>query len=209
MVISLDETYQMLFEQEEERLKITRDAASVSNKFRTKPQGILIQDTYNNPFLPIRPRPRLDTSKMDLKEVYQRARENYGTFASDFLPWHYVVEMVGNRYYVFNTRPIDTKFPLYNREVLKFTERKKTWDMVTDAFLKDNIFDISEAIHVCIIGDTNIDIYTKRMYEKMARTCMTPFYRTYRIPKGLFQRTFPLNIGKKFNMDMLIKFNTR
>ena len=208
MLIGLDETYQMLYEQEE-RLKITRDAAGVANKFRTKPQGILIQDTYNNPFLPIRPRPRLDTSKMDLKEVVQRARENYGKFASDFLPWHYVVELVGNRYYVFNTRPIDTKFPLYSREVLKFEKRKETWDAVTNMFFRDNIFDIAEAIHICIIGDTNIDIYTKRLYEKLARTCMTPFYRMYRFPKGLFQRTFPLNIGKKFNIDMLVKFNTR
>ena len=208
MFINLEETYQMLYEQEE-RLKITRDAAGVANKFRTKPQGILIQDTYNNPFLPIRPRPRLDTSKMDLKEVFQRARENYGKFASDFLPWHYVVELVGNRYYVFNTRPIDTKFPIYTNEVLKFEKRKDSWDDVTKMFFKDNIFDIAEAIHICVIGDTNIDIYTKRLYEKLARTCMTPFYRTYKFPKGLFQRTFPLNIGHKFNVDMLVKFNSR
>ena len=208
MFIGLDETYQMLFEADE-RLKITRDAASISNKFRTKPQGILLQDTYNNPFIPIRPRPRLDTAKMDLKEVVQRARESYGKFTSDFLPWHYVVELVGTRYYVFNTRPIDMKFPLYTREVMKFTERKKSWDVVTNMFFKENIFDIAEAIHVCVIGDTNIDIYTRRIYEKLARTCMTPFYRIHKFPKGLYQRTFPLNIGKNFNVDMLVKFNTR
>lgn len=209
MNVNVEDTYKILNEATNERLDITRDAASISNKFTMKPQGFLIQDSYNNPFLPVRPRPRLDTSKMDLIHLFKRVRENYGRFSMDFLPWHYVVEFIGNRYYVFNTRPIDLKYPLTTNEVLTFEKRKETWDEITNLFMTDKIFDISEAIHICIIGDSNSDIYTKKIYELIGRSCIVPFVRYFKIPQGVFQRTFPLNIGNKFNIDYISKFTTR
>lgn len=209
MIVNVDKTYEMLQEAVQERLNISRDAASISNKFTTKPQGFIIQDSYNNPFLPVRPRPRVDTSKMDLIELFKRVRENYGRFSMNFLPWHYVVEFITDRYYVFNTRPIDLRYPLTNNEVDKFVERKKDWDNITKLFLQDNIFDISEAIHICIIGDSNVDIYTKKIYELIGRSCIVPFIRYFKIPQGVFQRLFPLNIGRKFNIDYISKHTTR
>lgn len=208
MLVNCDSTYKILNEAVSDRLDITKDAASIANKFTTKPQGFIIQDTYNNPFLPVRPRPRVDTSKMDLIEVFKRVRENYGKFATVFLPWHYVCEMVGNRYYVFNTRPIDLRFPLTNK-VIERKDNKDNWDRVTKMFMQDKIFDVSEAIHICIVGDTNLDVYTKKAYELIGRSCITPFLRYFKLPGGLFQRTFPLNIGKRFNLDLVTKFIKR
>ena len=207
--VTIKNTYNILQELTNERLDITKDAASISNKFTLKPQGFLIQDSYNNPVLPVRPRPRLDTAKMDLVELFKRVRENYGRFSMDFLPWHYVVEFIGNRYYVFNTRPVDLKFPLTNNEVSKFEKRKESWDEITKLFMTDKIFDISEAIHICIIGDSKSDIYTKKIYELIGRSCIVPFVRYFKIPQGIFQRIFPLNIGTKFNIDYISKFITR
>jgi hypothetical protein len=210
MYVKLKNTYKILHEADSDiRLDITKDAASISNKFKIKPQGFILQDTYNNPFLPVRPRPRVDTSKMDLVEVFKRVRELYGRFSMSFLPWHYVCELVGDRYYVFNTRPIDLQFPMTTNDVLRFKERKKTWDNVTNIFMNDRVFDISEAIHICIIGDTNLDVYPKKIYEQIGRTCMVPFVRYFKLPEGLFQRTFPFNIGKRFNMNLLTKFVRR
>lgn len=209
MLVKVDKTYELISEVSQERLDITRDAASISNKFTIKPQGFIIQDSYNNPFLPVRPRPRVDTSKMDLIELFKRVRENYGKFSMDFLPWHYVVEFIGDRYYVFNTRPIDLKYPLQNKEVERFKERKKSWDAITKMFMKDKIFDISEAIHICIIGDSNVDIYTKKIYEQIGRSCIVPFVRYFKLPQGIFQRLFPLNIGRKFNIDYISKHTMR
>jgi hypothetical protein len=209
MIVNVDKTYEMLYEVTKERLDISRDAASISNKFTTKPQGFIIQDSYNNPFLPVRPRPRVDTSKMDLIELFKRVRENYGRFSMNFLPWHYVVEFIKDRYYVFNTRPSDFKYPLTNNEVEKFVERKKSWDNITKLFMQDKIFDISEAIHICIIGDSNVDIYTKKIYELIGRTCIVPYVRYFKIPQGVFQRLFPLNIGRKFNIDYISKHTMR
>ena len=207
MLVNSEDTYKILHEAAPERLDISKDVASIANKFTTKPQGFLIQDTYNNPFLPVRPRPRIDTSKMDIIEVYKRVRENYGKFSSIFLPWHYICEFVGNRYYIFNTRPIDIKYPLTRRNIDKLDSTG--WDDVTKLFLNERIFDPSEAIHICIIGDTNLDIYTKKTYETIGRMCIAPFIRYFKLPQGLFQRTFPLNIGKRFNLNYLTKFMKR
>ena len=209
MLVNVDKTYEMLHEATQERLDISRDAASISNKFTTKPQGFIIQDSYNNPFLPVRPRPRVDTAKMDLIELFKRVRENYGRFSMNFLPWHYVVEFITDRYYVFNTRPVDLRYPLTNKEVNRFKERKKNWDSITKMFMQDYIFDISEAIHVCIIGDSNVDIYTRKIYELIGRSCIVPFVRYFKLPQGVFQRLFPLNIGRKFNIDYISKYTTR
>ncbi len=183
-----------------ERIDPTKDVASIANKFTTKPKGIIITDSYNNPFFPIRPTPRIDTAKVNLIEVYRRYRENYAKFQGPFLPWHYCVEMIEDRYVVFNTRPIDMKFPITN-------SYKKEWgDETTQLFMKNNIFDISEAIHILIIGDSNLDIYTLRTYEIIGRICILPFIRYFKLPEGIFQRTFPLNMGKRFKIDLITKF---
>ncbi len=203
---NINESYQIL--NERERLQSSREMISVSNKIRNRPKGIIIQDSYNNPFLSIRPRPQLDTSKVDLIEIHKRYKELYSKFYSDFLPWHYCIELVEDRYTVFNTRPIDMKFPITNEEIKKRDDLLK-WDDLTNIFFKENLFDISECIHVMIIGDSNIDIYTNRIYKIIGRVCISPFLRYFKLPEGIFQRTFPLNLGKKFKINILEKYVRR
>jgi hypothetical protein len=209
--VDFNNTYSLLFEQslgQNKRVDFSRDQVALHNKFHTKPQAIIITDTYNNPFFPIRPRPVIDTSKFDLLEIYRRYKELYTKFTSLFLPWHYCIEFVDDQYVVFNTRPIDTIFPITNNEAKKDFLNAKP-DEITSRFLKDNVYDISQCIHICIIGSTDKDIYTRRFYELLARTCIVPFLRQYKINPGINTGIFGFNIGPKLNMNLLIKFNKK
>jgi len=203
MLINYKKTYELL----EERVISAKDASSIHNKFTTKPQGILIQDSYNNPFFPIRPEPKIDTSKLNLSIVFKRYRELYSQTKSVFLPWHYCIELVDDQYFVFNTRPLDMKFPFTSNE-MKIIQKKYDieWDEPTKMFFKENIFDISESIHVCLIGSSNLDIYTQNTYSLIGKTCITPLLKQYKLPGGLFQRVFPLNIGPRFKFELISRF---
>jgi len=203
-IVPLNETFELL-QEKSDRVSTARDAASNTNKFITRPQGVLVQDSYNNPFFPIRPKPRLDTSKMDLKEVHLRYRELHSRTKSLFLPWHFCVEMVQDRYYVFNTRPLDMKFPI-DSLLASSRDESKNWDEITKMFMTDKIYDINEAIHVCVVGDSNLDVYTRKIYEIIGRSCIVPTLRQYKLPGGLFQRVFGLNLGHRFNLDYIAKF---
>lgn len=200
MNVNLEQTLELLGEQ----IDISsRDDISRRNHITGKPLGVLIQDTYNNPFFPIRPSPIIDTSKLDLIEVQQRYRELYLKRQSYFLPWHFCIEMVNDRYFVFNTRPINLKFPINSNQAKK--SLTDNWEVDTIAFMDMNIFDITDAIHVCIVGDSNKDIYTKQFYEIMGRTAIVPIVEYFKLP-GLYQRIFTLNTGRKFNFDIISKF---
>ena len=214
MLISLEETYKLITEDDVDvlvnelpRIDSTKDHPSIANKFNVKPQGIIITDSYNNPFFPIRPRPRIDTSKMELFEVYMRFRELYSEFGVTLLPWHYVIEFINNRYFVFNTRPLDMKFPVSNIDVMD--KRQDSWNDATKQFMKEQVFDIREGIHILLVGDSGLDVYTKKFYELLGRTCIAPFIRFFKLPEGLGQRTFFLNIGSKLNQKIITKFTRR
>jgi len=205
MFIPLNKTYKII---NENRVLSARDDVNTKNRFINRPQGILIEDTYNNPFFPIRPDPKIDTSKLNIDKVYHRYRELYTETSPTFLPWHYCLEIVGDKYYAFNTRPIDLKFPINSNEA----NQKKTdndwieWDDVTTLFFKENIYDIRDAIHICLIGSSELDIYTMDMYNIIGQICITPILRRYKLPGGLYQRVFPLNMGRKFKFMNISKF---
>lgn len=205
MFIPLTETYDMI---NESRVLSARDKVSTQNRFTARPQGILIQDTYNNPFFPIQPAPRIDTSKLNIDEVFQRYRELYTETKPTFLPWHYCLEIVGDKYYAFNTRPIDLKFPINTEEAKENKEENDwiKWDNVTEMFFDDKIYDIRNAVHICLIGSSDIDIYTMNMYSIIGQICITPLLRRYKLPGGLYQRVFPLNMGSKFKFMNISKF---
>jgi len=184
----------------------TKDHPAISNKFKPRPVGILIQDSYNNPFFPIRPVPRIDSSKVDIILIFKRFRELYSQFKIDLLPWHFVIEFIGNRYYVFNTRPIDMYFPVSNLDV---SNRQDLWDDITIRFMKNYNFDIKEAIHILVVGDSHTDIYTKKFYELLGRTCILPFIRYFKIMNVDYETLIPLNMGKRFNLKQVSKFVRR
>ncbi|MFW6219393.1 MAG: hypothetical protein ACOC33_00865 [bacterium] len=195
---------------QEEKVKITHtmDSKSTSNKFRTRPQGVIIQDTYNNFIMPIRPNPRIDTSKFDLLEVIKTYRTLYTQFNPILLPWHYCVEMVQDKYFVFNTRPIDMQYPLDSNTVLKYANAGR-WDKETHDFFDRNIVDVSQCLHICLVGDTNLDVYPNKLYTLLGRLCMGPIFGYLKIIRGSTQNVFPLNIGKRFNTSILNKFARR
>lgn len=203
------EKLQNIFEQDAEstlRLTSDKDASNKINKI-VKPQGIIIQDTWNNFVFPIQPMPKIDTYNFDLPLVTKRFREIYLNFPSLFLPWHYIVEMIGDLYYIFQTRPLDTKFPLNNQEVL---DRKHDFqDDVTKTFFENKIFQIENMIHICIIGDSNLDVYSNKLYKLIGLTCIGPMYRDMRISSSVDTSVFGFNIGTKFNMNTLTKFSKK
>jgi len=205
MIISENKTYKML---NEERVLSSKDDVSVQNKFTIKPQGILITDTYNNPFFPI-PRPKIDTAKFDLSEVYKQYQEFYGQGKSLYLPWHFCVELVGKQYFVFNTRPLDMKFPI-NSNFAEANKKEKNihWDKVTKVFFKYKIYDISEAIHICLIGNSDLDVYTTSVYKLVGHSCILPILKQNRLSGHLYQNIFGLNLGKRFKLNIVNKFIT-
>jgi hypothetical protein len=188
------------------RTQPSKDHPSISNKFKPRPLGILIQDSYNNPFFPIRPLPRIDTSKLDMLLIYKRFRELYSQFEVTLLPWHFVIEFVQDHYFVFNTRPLDMFFPISSEEVLN---RQELWDDVTKTFMTNKLFDIKEALHVLVIGDSNLDIYTLKFYELLGRMCIVPFVRYFKIMRTEYKSIVPLNMGRKFNFNLVSKFIKR
>jgi len=217
MLINYDEIKQLLLNEDVDnidsmivntlsRVDISKDHPSISNKFKPRPVGILIEDSYNNPFFPIRPTPRVDTSKIDLFKIYKRFRELYSQFSVTLLPWHFVIEFIEDRYYVFNTRPLDMFFPVTN---LDMVSRQDLWDDITKKFMESKLFDIRDAIHILVIGDSNIDVYTKRFYELLGRICIVPYIRYFKIANIDYESIVPLNMGPKFKLELCTKFVRR
>jgi len=173
------------------------------SRMRGKPQGFVIEDSINgiafSTFRPI-----LDTSKPLFSVLMKEFNARYGKVL-DVFPYHYVVEMgVDGDYVIYNTRPISQKFPA---DLSWYNTRIKEDDLdvnnETMQFLKTRKDkDVQEMIHILIIGDTNIDVYTRDIYVKIGAYIIAPLARMAMIPPS--SSLFPLNIGHKFNINALI-----
>lgn len=209
-LISLEDTYNnYLNEDIDLKIDETRDRSVRKNYFLTKPQGIIIQDSFNNFAFPVQPYPRVDTNKLDLPILSKRFYELYLQFQNGVLPWHYVIEMIGHKYYVFNTRPITMRYPLTHKELIEREENLPfgiTWNEDTKEFIEHRRFNIEEAIHVCVLGDSSLDVYPKTFYKTLGQFCIRPFIHWFKLPHASKTRTFALNMGIKFNPDYLFKF---
>lgn len=186
------------------------DDLSVNNKFSINPTGIIIQDTFNNPIFPI-DLPIIDDFKFNLPSIKSRFKAYYCPFDIDFLPWHFTVEMIDGKYYFFQTRPLDMKFPINN---LEFDELLKTNSELlyltksTKAFIETKPFDIQNAIHICIIGDTSKDVYIEKLYEMIGRICCSPSIRFFKLPGSTNLKVINFNLGNKFifnKLDLYLK----
>lgn len=172
--IPLEETYKdepnLITESDTAHLKVeeTRDRPSHKNYLVNKPKGIIIQDSYNNFAYPVRPLPRIDSNKIEFPLLTQRFRELYLQFQNNMLPWHFVIEMIKNRYFVYNTRPILMRYPLTHKELLEREEQLPfgvTWDEETKKFIESKKILVEDCIHVCILGDSTLDVYPKNFYK--------------------------------------------
>lgn len=210
-IIDLKSTINILTEQDSSgdyaHILGASDKPSKSNKFDgLKPKGIIITDTFNDPLFPI-PEPKVDTSKLNLVKVLKQFKDYYGKFRLNYSVWHYIVEMVDMSYYVFNTRPLDMSFPITTNKALEIIKKNKvSLNGEAQQFFKKRPFDLSQAIHVKIIGDSSIDVYTKDFYQLVGRTCVAPILRMFKLPTIYGQRTISLNLGRKFNASMLDQY---
>ncbi len=184
-------------------LLIKGDDQSNSNKIFPRPSGIIISDTFNNPFFPIN-FPRIDTSKFNLPEVSSRFHEDYTGMKLDYLPWHFTVEFIQSQYYIFNTRPLDMKFPIttIDGQNIIDTNSVKLNDKTQD-FFKIKPFNLNEAIHIAIIGDSYKDVYIQHLYEILGRNCIGPILRYFKLAPSIWTKVWALNMGPKFKPSLL------
>jgi hypothetical protein len=183
------------------------DKVSTANRFNNlKPSGIIISDTFNDPLFPI-PEPKVDTSKFDLVKVLRQFKDYYGKFNLDFSIWHYIIDFIDNKYYAFNMRPIDMIYPITNgkaKEIIK--NNNANLNDESKKFFKEQPFDLSQAIHIKIIGDSLRDVYTKNLYQLLGRICIAPILRMFKLPMMYGQKTISLNMGYKFDTSALDKY---
>nr|MBC8427293.1 hypothetical protein [Pseudomonadota bacterium] len=76
-----------------DRVKLIASAEVVpKNRFRTRIQGFVIQDSVNNPMFPI-PNPILDKGKGYLSKIFKQYIAKYQKqYETNTLPWHFVIE---------------------------------------------------------------------------------------------------------------------
>ena len=121
-----------------------------ANVFDTVAQGFVIMDTMNNPQFPLAD-VLLDRTKFDSSTIINEYRKAYGMSKSEiFMPWHFQVELVNKDYVIQNTRPINYKTPF------------KDWN---------------QYIVICVVGNSNEDVYMPDIYKKIANLCIKPFSR--------------------------------
>ena len=121
-----------------------------ANIFDTMAQGFVIMDTMNNPKFPLADI-ILDRNKFDSTSVLKEYRKVYNITRQEiFMPWHFQVELVDKEYVIQNTRPINYKTPF------------KDWE---------------QYICICIVGNSNDDVYMPDIYKKIANICIKPFSR--------------------------------
>jgi hypothetical protein len=182
--------------------------SSISNNpgniFPKKCEGIVITDTFNNPIFPIE-YPEIDISKESLAIVLKQYKMEYAKdMPTPMLPWHYVIEFssIGN-YVCYNTRPINMMYPLSSKDCNQIIKDNnvKLFDKETEDFFKNK--EIQDYIHITIIGSSQLDVYTKFLYELIGRYCILPLSKIYRFPPMYNNGVYGLNMGDKFKSRLL------
>lgn len=118
--------------------------------FKKKPDGFIIFDSYNNEWFPLKS-VTVDKVDFNLKSIKDEFHRKYGgsVMQEIFLPWHFSVEFISKNYYCINTRPI---------------------------MYKSLIPGYENYISICIVGDSNLDIYSPEFYKVIAHTIMNPIH---------------------------------
>lgn len=148
-----------------------------ANIIRRRPDGIIIMDTYNNPFFPLKS-VKFDTVKNEFFIIREELQKDYGiTIDRLFLPWHFHLELQGTELIVRNTRPL---------------------------MYKTLIPEYENYISIMITGNSNDDIYNKKLYKSLAHMVLNSlkFQPSWKL--GDDEITL-INIGENFNIDLLSK----
>jgi hypothetical protein len=146
-----------------------------SNIFNGKPKGVIIFDSYNNPFFPLK-QIDLDDTKLSLPQIKQELKQK--NYNGNFLPWHYWVEFVNNDYIVVQGRPLNYMTPLVG---------------------------YNDYLSICIAGNSKHDIYLKKLYHIIADITMNSLHYLPSWKLNLIDETYLINLGKSFDEHQLIK----
>ena len=150
--------------------------------FKGKPKGIIIFDSYNNEWFPLK-LVTIDKIDFNLRVMKDEFHRTYGgsAMAELFMPWHYNVEFIGKNYYIASTRPITYKSLIPGYE---------------------------DYISICITGDSNIDIYSPELYKTIAHTIINPLHYLIGWHIKPDQQVEYHNLGSGFK-EMQLKKNFR
>lgn len=118
--------------------------------FKRKPDGFIIFDSYNNEWFPLK-LVTVDKVDFNLRIIKDEFHRTYGGSAMQeiFMPWHYTVELISKNYYCVNTRPI---------------------------MYKSLIPGYENYISICVVGNSDLDIYSPEFYKVIAHTIMNPIH---------------------------------
>jgi len=147
--------------------------------FKRPPKGFIIFDSYNNEWFPLK-LVTIDKVDFSLRIIKDEFHRDFGGSAMQelFMPWHYTVELISKNYNVISTRPI---------------------------MYKSLIPGYEDYISICIVGDSNKDIYSPELYKVIAHTIMNPIHYIpgWRLnPDG---NTEYHNLSKNFKVQQLEK----
>ena len=150
-----------------------------SNIFRPKPKGILIFDSFNNKFFPLAI-VAIDKGDFNLKAYIQEFRRKYGGSDSQdlFMPFHYSIELIGKSYFPVQTRPI-----MYRSKVPGY----------------------EDYITICILGDSNIDVYSHTLYKIIAHTVLNSLHYIPSFSLDPNGKTEYHKLGAQFKIEQLKK----
>ena len=154
------------------------------------------------------PRPILDSNKINISDIYDQYVNLYSGDTNNYsgiLPWHYVIEFYKQDYLIYNTRPLDMQY-VYTTAQMKLISSQNDSIILND-FTSKFLSSQNEAknmIHVLIIGNSNYDVYNKKLYSKLGEYIIAPLARLNKFAPMVYTNIHPLNMGKHFLPNILI-----
>lgn len=143
-----------------------------------RPKGWLIMDSFNNQVFPLDIF-RYDTMAFNGSKLQNEFHKKYGGNIRDlFLPWHYTVEIIDEKPFVMQTRPL-----MYKSKIPGFEKH----------------------ITVMLIGDSNIDMYGSKYYKMIAHNIINPYKMMPGVKMSNSPETFTFWTGDNFKTDNLFK----
>lgn len=174
----------------------------INKKRIRKYNGIIISDTFNNPIFPISI-PKYDESGFYYSDYVKRFIRHYSKRDVEFLPWHFFIEFIDNKYMIYNIRPFNYMYPLNSMECINVMDLN---NIETDRQFFNDI-QIEDYVHVIILGDTNSDIYTSDIYYKIGKFIVNGYKEFWYNPNiKLNNGIHTLSIGKNFVPSKLITY---
>lgn len=185
---------------------ISQEVQNQVNRFPGRPSGIIIEDTVNNLAMPI-PRPILDDNKLNIKLIYQQYTALYSGDTNNYsniLPWHYIIEFYDRDYIIYATRPLDLSYVYTTKQTKELAEQNNVTILndYTETVLNSST-EVKNFIHVLIVGNSNLDVYNKKLYMKIDEYIIGPISRQSKFAPTIKVNVIPLNMGKHFLLALL------